>query len=73
MPRYALKVEYDGLPFQGWQRQAAGQPTVQGAIEEALSKLEVGPHTVAAAGRTDAGVHAWGQVAHCDMEKRLGG
>lgn len=69
MPRYALKVEYDGLPFQGWQRQAAGQPTVQGAIEAALSKLEIGPHTIAAAGRTDAGVHAWGQVAHCDMEK----
>ena len=69
MPRYALKVEYDGLPFQGWQRQAAGQPTVQGTIEAALSKLEIGPHTIAAAGRTDAGVHAWGQVAHCDMEK----
>ncbi|MEZ7813934.1 MAG: tRNA pseudouridine(38-40) synthase TruA [Paracoccaceae bacterium] len=69
MPRYALKVEYYGPPFQGWQRQTAGQPTVQGCIEEALSKLEDGPHTIAGAGRTDAGVHAWGQVAHCDMKK----
>lgn len=69
MPRYALKIEYDGGPFNGWQRQAAGQTTVQGAIEAALARLELGPHTIAAAGRTDAGVHGLGQVAHCDMEK----
>ncbi len=68
MPRYALKVEYRGAPFAGWQRQA-DQPTVQGAIEEALSRLEPGPHTIAAAGRTDAGVHALGQVAHCDLSR----
>lgn len=66
MPRYALKVEYHGAPFAGWQRQK-DQPSVQGAIEAALAKLEPGPHTIAAAGRTDAGVHALGQVAHCDM------
>lgn len=66
MPRYALKVEYHGAPFAGWQRQA-DQPTVQGAIEDALGKIAPGPHTIAAAGRTDAGVHAWGQVAHCDL------
>ncbi|MCV3272920.1 tRNA pseudouridine(38-40) synthase TruA [Roseobacter sinensis] len=66
MPRYALKVEYHGGPFAGWQRQA-DQPSVQEAIETALAKLEPGPHTIAAAGRTDAGVHALGQVAHCDM------
>jgi tRNA pseudouridine38-40 synthase len=70
MPRYALLIEYDGGPFHGWQRQAGGQPSVQGAIEEALGKLEPGPHTIAAAGRTDSGVHATGQVAHCDMLKR---
>ncbi|GGG64560.1 tRNA pseudouridine synthase A [Salipiger pallidus] len=68
MPRYALLVEYDGGPFAGWQRQA-DQPSVQGAIESALSKLERREHTIAAAGRTDAGVHGRGQVAHCDMEK----
>ena len=68
MPRYALKVEYDGAPFSGWQRQS-DLPTVQGAIETALARLEPGPHTIAAAGRTDTGVHATGQVAHCDMEK----
>jgi tRNA pseudouridine38-40 synthase len=66
MPRYALKVEYHGAPFAGWQRQK-DQPSVQGAIEAALAKLEPGPHTIAAAGRTDAGVHALGQVAHCNM------
>lgn len=66
MPRYALKVEYHGSPFAGWQRQTA-QASVQGAIEAALAKLEPGPHKIAAAGRTDAGVHGLGQVAHCDL------
>jgi len=69
MPRYALRIEYDGGPFQGWQRQAEGQPSVQGAIEAALARLEPGPHVIAAAGRTDAGVHATGQVAHCELAK----
>lgn len=68
MPRYALKVEYQGAPFAGWQRQK-DQPSVQGAIEAALARLEPGPHTIAAAGRTDAGVHALAQVAHCDMAR----
>ncbi len=68
MPRYALKIEYDGKPFCGWQRQT-DLPSVQGAIEAALAILEPGDHTIAAAGRTDAGVHALGQVAHCDLEK----
>ncbi|WP_370314180.1 tRNA pseudouridine(38-40) synthase TruA [Sagittula sp.] len=68
MPRYALLVEYDGRPFAGWQRQAA-QPSVQQAIEEALARLEPRPFTIAGAGRTDAGVHARGQVAQCDMAK----
>lgn len=66
MPRYALKIEYHGAPFAGWQRQA-DQPSVQGTIEAALAKLEPRDHTIAAAGRTDAGVHALGQVAHADM------
>ncbi|MBM1633858.1 tRNA pseudouridine(38-40) synthase TruA [Sulfitobacter mediterraneus] len=66
MPRFALKIEYHGAPFVGWQRQV-NLPSVQGAIETALAKLEPREHTIAAAGRTDAGVHALAQVAHCDM------
>ena len=66
MPRYVLKIEYDGAAFAGWQRQA-DQPSVQGAVEAALARLEPDVPSIAAAGRTDAGVHALGQVAHCDM------
>lgn len=69
MPRFALLIDYDGTPFNGWQRQAQGQPSVQQAVEEALAKLEPRPHTIAAAGRTDAGVHATGQVAHADLTR----
>ncbi|MCB1349602.1 MAG: tRNA pseudouridine(38-40) synthase TruA [Maritimibacter sp.] len=68
MPRFALKVEYDGGPFAGWQRQA-DQPSVQGAVEAALGRLERDVPAIAAAGRTDAGVHATDQVAHCDLAK----
>jgi len=68
MPRYALKIEYDGRPFAGWQRQSA-QASVQGAVEAALDRVEGGTHLIAAAGRTDTGVHATGQVAHCDMAR----
>ena len=68
MPRYALKIEYNGAPFAGWQRQA-DHPSVQGAVEAALAKLEPDVPSIAAAGRTDSGVHGLGQVAHCDMAK----
>jgi tRNA pseudouridine38-40 synthase len=68
MPRYAFKIEYHGAPFVGWQRQN-DRRSVQGAIEEALAKLEPRAHNIAAAGRTDAGVHAMAQVAHCDLDK----
>lgn len=68
MPRYAFKIEYDGTPFAGWQRQA-DQVTVQGAIERALAALDPSAPLVAAAGRTDAGVHALGQVAHADLAR----
>ena len=64
-----MKIEYDGTPFNGWQRQSQGQPSVQQAVEDALAKLEPGPHTIAAAGRTDTGVHGTGQVAHIDLDK----
>lgn len=69
MPRFALRIDYHGGPFAGWQRQAGGLPSVQAAIETALAKLEPGTHTIAAAGRTDAGVHATAQVAHADLQK----
>ena len=69
MHRYALKVEYHGAPFVGWQRQV-GLASVQGAIEAALAKIEPREHRIAAAGRTDAGVHALAQVAHCDMTRK---
>jgi tRNA pseudouridine38-40 synthase len=66
MPRFALRIEYDGGPFAGWQRQA-DRPSVQGTIETAIARLQAGGASVQGAGRTDAGVHAEGQVAHVDL------
>ena len=69
MHRYALKIEYNCAPFVGWQRQQS-QLSVQGSIERALSQIENNEHLIAGAGRTDAGVHARSQVAHCDLNKK---
>jgi len=68
MPRYALKIEYHGAPFFGWQRQK-DHPSVQQSIEEAVAKLDPAGPAIVAAGRTDTGVHASGQVAHCDLNR----
>jgi tRNA pseudouridine38-40 synthase len=68
MPRYKLTIEYDGTPYVGWQAQDNGA-SVQGVLTEAVAAFAGEPVVIGAAGRTDAGVHALGQVAHVDLAK----
>ena len=68
LPRYKLTIEYDGTPFVGWQAQDYGV-SVQGVLTAAIAAFAGEQAAVGAAGRTDAGVHALGQVAHVDLGK----
>ena len=68
MPRYKLTIEYDGTPFVGWQVQDNGA-SVAGEIENAIEKFAGERAALYGAGRTDAGVHAFAQVAHVDIAK----
>ncbi|HVG29465.1 MAG TPA: tRNA pseudouridine(38-40) synthase TruA [Pyrinomonadaceae bacterium] len=66
---FRLTIQYDGTDFAGWQTQSQGERTVQGELERALALLEGEPVTVHGAGRTDAGVHAEGQVASARLRR----
>ncbi len=66
MSRFRLTIEYEGTPYVGWQRQTNGR-SVQGEVEAAIERLSGEAVTIKAAGRTDAGVHALGQVVHFDL------
>lgn len=68
MPRYRFTVEYDGAAYNGFQAQK-DQPTVQGALETAIKAFSGQDVRIAAAGRTDTGVHATGQTCHVDLDK----
>ena len=70
MPKFKIKIEYEGSDFVGWQKQENG-PSIQATIEDALHKLTGETVTLFGAGRTDAGVHAKGQVAHFDLLKNF--
>src|SRR5580692_10192222 len=72
MTTFKITLAYDGTAFVGWQRQAAGA-SIQGLLEEALARLDQAEVIVVGAGRTDAGVHALGQVASFSLKRAIEG
>src|SRR2546428_11812320 len=70
MPTFKITLAYDGTQFVGWQRQVAGT-SIQGVLEDALRALDQRDVAVIGAGRTDAGVHALGQVAGFSLERAI--
>lgn len=68
MSNYRLEIQYDGTRYAGWQRQSGATPTIQGKIESVLSRMAGEPVEIQGAGRTDAGVHALGQVANVRLD-----
>ena len=70
MKRYKIKIEYDGVPFVGWQKQENGL-SIQGCLEQAINNIFDEDVTIYGAGRTDSGVHAMGQIAHFDIINKL--
>lgn len=71
MRRLRLTIEFDGTEFSGWQRQAAGERTVQAVLEKAFDQLPGKRSSISGAGRTDAGVHALGMVGHIDVQSTI--
>ena len=71
MTNFRFILEYDGTDFEGWQVQGRGHRTVQGCVSAALERIVGAPVTLSGSGRTDAGVHAEGQVANAHLETRL--
>ena len=69
MPVFRLTIAYQGTPFAGWAAQP-GRRTVQGELEAALERILGEPASLTVAGRTDAGVHAWGQVASFELDRQ---
>ena len=70
LQNFKLTIEYDGSQFHGWQRQAS-EPTVQEALEKAIGRITGSPAKLTASGRTDAGVHAIGQIANFHSSTRI--
>ena len=70
MPKYKINIEYDGSDFVGWQKQENGI-SIQSSLEDAVYKLTNEDVRIFGAGRTDAGVHAKGQVAHFEINKHM--
>lgn len=70
---FKMLIQYDGSRYEGWQRQERTENTIQGKIESVLTRFENGPVEIHGAGRTDAGVHAAGQVANVHLKKQAAG